>query len=1048
MADTQNTNQAPEGLDDFLAAEDPQAAVAAQGMKQIGGAIGRAVEDKRTDEAIEPVSSPIDLLAGAAGARLGGAMARNAGQILGNEVGSIGASIPEGLEAGSAGRAQVMRQYLEESGHPVAPGRGSLETARNYVRAIESAQQAGIKGVSPSHLQEAQREVNRIMDRGGYADGGEVAAPPAGLDEFIAPEMQQEQLGTPTELAKTAAEGLGQGFAGPLAPMAEQAAGIDPEAIRARAEANPLTHYGSELAGLAGGLLTGTGEAALAAKAGELGVSALRLSEGAGAAAKIGSAALKGAIENGIIQGSDETSKMVLRDPSQTSETALVDIGLAGLLGATLAGGVTAVSPLWKATAGNDTHHLLTSVANKLGGVEGTDSDAIQAAIKNSGLEVSPEVRSALSSDPAARQAFQLLQESATSSGLKAQKAVKDFKTVASDAIVRALDKTPEDVAALSHLSEFDAGENIKKSLVDSLKASMDPISERFNTIREKFKGELLPLNSKVKVADEIANLMTEEGYSLSPSSPQHGTILSTIKELPNLNTLEDLRQYQSILGDKTYGNPDLRRVGGQLRSILRNAEEEVVLDSAGKKTPEIIGEHKAARAAYKEAMSTIDNLNDRLHVGKFSGPSSFISAIKEMAPEDVLRRLSPKGDAAIIGELSKFPTAASALKDYHLSKLLKTASGRAGEGEVISVKALRNGLEKLSPEMRDFVISPEAASKINSITSLVDALPGKLNTSGTAKTLDLLWATMPSSAGMLAAVLGGHNPIIGALLGHTGKLLGREAPDAVRLSMLKFLGSNKPVDAAGFKSMADYLAAAVRGDTLVNKAVKSVFKAKTPLLPSYASVSESDRNKLDKRLQDLQKNPMPAFDTNSDLAHYMPEHDQSLAQNTSNIVNFLNNARPSNTQSSPLDRPMPVTAAQKADYNRVLTIAQQPLSILDRVKNGNITPADVMAMSSMYPSLYNRLIQSLTNEMTNTLSKGDPIPYKTRMGMSMFMAQALDSSMTPTGIASAQPMTAAEPPSQGTPSKGRASAPGLQKLPTSYQTPAQSRAVRQQRQK
>lgn len=60
---------------------------------QVGG-LPRAVESQETSDSIDPdYNSPIDLAAGAAGAGLGSAMARDAGDVVGNELGSFGADI-------------------------------------------------------------------------------------------------------------------------------------------------------------------------------------------------------------------------------------------------------------------------------------------------------------------------------------------------------------------------------------------------------------------------------------------------------------------------------------------------------------------------------------------------------------------------------------------------------------------------------------------------------------------------------------------------------------------------------------------------------------------------------------------------------------------------------------------------------------------------------------------------------------------------------------------------------------------------------------------
>ena len=41
---------------------------------------------------------------------------------------------------------------------------------------------------------------------------------------------------------------------------------------------------------------------------------------------------------------------------------------------------------------------------------------------------------------------------------------------------------------------------------------------------------------------------------------------------------------------------------------------------------------------------------------------------------------------------------------------------------------------------------------------------------------------------------------------------------------------------------------------------------------------------------------------------------------------------------------------------------------------------------------------------MSESITRGEPIPYKLRVGMSMFLGQPLDSTMTPQAIMAAQP--------------------------------------------
>lgn len=149
------------------------------------------------------------------------------------------------------------------------------------------------------------------------------------------PPNESEKYATPMQRAATAAEGVAQGYAGPLATYAEKELGIStPEEMKARREANPGLFAGSEAAGLVGGLLTGTGEAGLIARGVE------HLPQGISFSTKVGSAAVKGAIQMGLIQGGDEISKSLLGqgDPEHPVSAAVSNMGAASLLGATTGG--------------------------------------------------------------------------------------------------------------------------------------------------------------------------------------------------------------------------------------------------------------------------------------------------------------------------------------------------------------------------------------------------------------------------------------------------------------------------------------------------------------------------------------------------------------------------------------------------------------------------------------------------------------------------------------------------------------------------------------
>ena len=143
-------------------------------------------------------------------------------------------------------------------------------------------------------------------------------------DQFIKNEVN-EKYGEQTGIA--ALEGIAQGVAGPLATFAEtKLLGIKPEDIKGRAEANPWAHGIGEAAGLVGSMFTGVGEAALLEKIAAPAAVALTSS-------KIGSTAIKGAIEAGLFQAGDELSKVILEDPEASAANAMTHGAMAMMTG-------------------------------------------------------------------------------------------------------------------------------------------------------------------------------------------------------------------------------------------------------------------------------------------------------------------------------------------------------------------------------------------------------------------------------------------------------------------------------------------------------------------------------------------------------------------------------------------------------------------------------------------------------------------------------------------------------------------------------------------
>jgi hypothetical protein len=680
-----------------------------------------------------------------------------------------------------------------------------------------------------------------------YADGGNVQdfdslqadpqqepqnQPSQGSSQdFDSLQDDQEKYGTTGQQAIAGLEGAGQGLVGPIAPAVERAAGVNPEDIRGREEANPATHYTGEILGLALPALVTGGAGAAADLAGltQAGLlNKIAFQGGETLAGRVGSMAAKGAVDNMLIAGSDEASKMILQDPNQSAETALTSIGLSGLIGGGLGAGLGSVSELWKGDNSSKVSQLISDFKSRI--QDHIDNPDPAVAVKSELEGLYNNVKEPLAADPS-------------------------VPTEDSPKLQAALDKA-----------------------YDKFEPALKDIEKSFT---------------------------------------------SKVAEVPEFD-LDKVTKYINQLG-KARAEIPMQRV----QNFLDEAED------------------------YKASITKAYN-----DVGKeVEIPSTPLN--------NILNTLEQK-------------TVGSKLADTFIAKGLTESGGKA------------------------------------------------------------------IGTGVGAA--------LGSLVGHggIGAIVGERALGPFFSSVMPALAgamTKSPVSAEGFKAATDFSVAAAKGVKLLNQGTKAVFKAGSEVLPSALYPTKEDRDKLDERLQEYQKTPQTLMDarSKSQINKYLPAHDDALNSTIGLAVQYLNSLRPSKDKQSPLDSEPVMSSTQKATYNNALDLANQPLTILDKIKSGSVTPADIQVVSTIYPALMQSLKTKLTSEMINAVDNKEPIAYKTRMALSAFMGQPLDSTMQAMSIIAAQPVPPQPTPQQGGAPKGSKSSPALQKLPNMYQTPGQAREQRQQ---
>lgn len=811
--------------------------------------------------------------------------------------------------------------------------------------------------------------------------------------------LDEQKYGSTGQQAITFAEGAGRGATFGLSSAVERGLGVDPEDIRKRQETNPASSIVGEGAGIVGSsLIPVAGAANLAAHAGEAGAQlaahALPALAGENIIAKVGSAAIKGAIENAVFATGDEVSKAILQDPNQSFQTAITDIGLGSLIGAGAGGAFGAVNPLWEATAGPKARNFLNMITDRANGSTLPESDAmklLEKDLESNGISFPPELRAAVSDNPALQQTFNELRESGTMSGEKIRETLSKFSDELNDHLARTIDGGEQ-------ISAKEAGDQAKNALAADIEKRSAGVRQAYDSVAPSQEIKVDPID-QTEVYGKLKKAGSEFGAEGSPLRAEFDRwadrfgLQNTVGQVDKLMT--ELGSEWSVANRA--GDFEHRRAIQEIRDIIRDGTNGI-LDKA------LPGAKEAAKAARDTYAATIEHIQEIAKaggMGKVKSIGQFQEALEKVSSEKLATRLFDKNNVRALNYLKdSYPTVFENLSKQMRGEIL--AKGTTAKG-VFNPNNIFREVEKLPEEVKHMVFPQETLDKIGAIRQIRAAIPERINPSGTARTLDTLWRHMPSGGGGVVSAVMGHNPIGGMILGQAAKFLGRDVPDAAKLSLLKFLGSTGPVDASAWKTAADLIERTYKGQKLIERATKSVFQAGKAVLPDALYPDEKKTERLDKKLKELGQNPEPMFDIGGKTAQYMPEHAQAMGETAANAVTWLNNQRPKEAQLGILDAKPPVPKEVSDHFKRTLQIAEQPLVSLQHLKDGTLQPADVQTVQTLYPQLYSKLSQGLVSELIDHKSEEEPIPYKTVLGLSMFLAQPLDGTMTPQGIQAIQ---------------------------------------------
>lgn len=895
--------------------------------------------------------------------------------------------------------------------------------------------------------------------------------------EQVTAHFRHEDYGGAGQQAIAGLEGVAQGVLGPLAPAAERLVGVSPEGMRGREEENPVTHGVGEAIGFAGpavvsmgasgaarlgvsgaaelasraaGLQAALPQAALLGKVGEAVGTATALGKaGSGFIEQVGADAIKAAFETAVYQGGEELSNRVKGYPEEGAGSALAHMGMAGVMGGVFGGALGAAlrktgvikeaaselsggsgelpegvfvsaSERPKLEAGDLKAHVEFDPS-----IKPAKKEALLEAInlgkpKENAAEIkaaqellgAPETPGMLLGSPLAQMQVDTLANSPyTYSGGRVRTALDEAYSYADSALQGAVKST-------NGLSKDELGQSLQASLTQKTRDAYAPVKAAFAELETLYPSIPVELEDIGAFREGLKSI---KEVALGPATDEGKIARQVVSALQNAKTAEDLSiiRNMSVLKKSGVGADPLGRIKGILRDRLQTMQDEAVAkyadsfprnDEAGALMHTLVEADHAAKQAYKPYIRKVQELSEWLGKGKIHGTEDALNFMNErLSASDVSKKLfTASKDPAFLKFFSKeFPEEFSLIRDYQRMDYMD----KVKTGDDFSAKRFFNNYNKMEPELQKALYTSEEMKKVSAAETYIrDAFPKSYNPSGTSHVTALRAAYETPKSIILA------NARDYAM----EQVIKRASPRALQASELG--------------------RATVSGNKMADSAVKAVMNGDKELSTNLAP-TQAQRDKLSKMVDTLHADPskmLQAGDNNP-----IPQYAQAFAAMASRAVMYLAGVKPNTTPSNPLDTKHAASPFQQSKYNRALDIVQQPLNVMVRMKQGTMTQDDVKTLKTVYPAVYQSLSSKIMSQVMDKVEKGESIPYKTRLQLSMFLGQPLDSTMTQAGIATVQAQSAQKAAAQASATAkppAASSVKGLDNVAKQAQTPGQSR--------
>jgi hypothetical protein len=864
-------------------------------------------------------------------------------------------------------------------------------------------------------------------------DGALGAGFRVGTPEEIAAHENEKKYGTTSQALMAGTEAAGRAMTLGLSTPAQVALGADPKAIKAREEVNPTAAMVGTGVGIAAPLLLtmGASAPAAAAEVGAMGLaktaaslSAPALISRAGQAVTAGAKALLpeattlggqmlakgaavaagGAVEGAAYGVGNVVHEAALGDPNLTAQSAIAEIGLNAALGGGF-GMLAGVAEVGAPVAIGKAREAISGLFRK--GKQGVEGVAVRAA---EAAGTAPDVATLIIEHRAEvslleKQMPGITQEMTNATPEMAQwvlkngSKLKELETAfpgTTKLLARTSPETADFLAA--NVSKIHTDPKALQRATGELREGMQSVLDKTDDVLRSINIDLAPREAEVLLAtadgaavktgyesalskmDEAIAAMRAEPELHSSAMARHmekvreGLIRDAGDRLEPLAAFNRLKTLRQSLDEAIPYGKDAMALGFSdrnsvallkevRRTVKRTLTDESVfgvagarraaLDEAQAEWLQLVGKGGAFRKAFMDSAGQI--------------PSTKVTTwLNSLANDKGVSRAEAWGQVVAASKKVINEAEASA-KSAPLSKFNRSA-----------VDELVGRAEKLAAEQQ---LAGEAAATMKYLKSGGVGIPNS-GPVGMGETAALAAAGMVLPGAVTSAVKATLN------VGRTVKSVPR------MVAILSALDSAGQTISRAIDTGAGVL---VRGSPKAARIGRSEVAA--GIANSFGNTPEQARatflRRADKITQAAQPDALNERLTKQTegLQEHAPNVAQALQVSSARGMAFLQAKMPKPPNIGPLAAKWVPSQTEIGKFNRYYEAVQSPVSILKQAAAGTLTPEAVEAVQTVYPDLFKKIQESALDKLT---SHRGPVPYKSRLMLSLLLGTDLDGSLKP----------------------------------------------------